>query len=271
MGKHPHRDPLPRLQPGEALGPGLGRVVRACLLHAAGGPAARPDEKIVHRARQALKRARAVVRVAEELEVGGAVGARRRLTQLGRELSPLRDAAIVGQVGRELAKRNQAEEQRAVAALPASARSVARARGWSAWQRRLRAEGARLQELDWGELTTRDLERVLRRGTKRIRRCAKAARREKDIPSAHEWRKAVIILREQVRVLRPLLGSEAAHLQADLHRLAHRLGQAIDLHVFLIHVQGRSWPTNLRKGMKRLARRGKRERGRALRRALKDR
>ena len=268
------RDGLPHLGPNEEIGSGLRRTLDACLQHAAQKRAQLPGEKIVHEARRALKRARAILRLAERFEVKGAKTGRRRLSALGRELSALRDQAVMAKTASILIRFPDAETRAALAGLRAPPKSspaqrAATRRWWRGWRGKLDVERRRLDRLTWGELAEYDLQHALHHQAKRLKRRARAARRSpRDVHAAHEWRKAAIVLREQVRVLRPVLGQEAADaLSARLHRLSHRLGQAIDQHLLIEHIGGRSWPVNLRGGLRQLERASQHERRRALKRA----
>jgi hypothetical protein len=268
------RDGLPHLGPNEEIGSGLRRTLDACLQHAAQKRAQLPGEKTVHETRRALKRARAILRLAEKFDVRGAKAGRRQLSQLGRELSPLRDETVVAKTADALIRFPDAETRVALAGLRTRTKSnpaqrAAARRWWQAWRRRLESQRRKLARLAWRELAEYDLQHALHHQAKRLKRRARAARRSpRDVHAAHEWRKAAIVLREQVRVLRPVLGQEAADaLSARLHRLSHRLGQAIDQHLLIEHIGGRSWPVNLRGGLRQLERASQHERRRALKRA----
>ena len=89
----------------EARGAGLRQVVCACCALAVELTAPEPDEAAVHRARQALKRVRAVLRLGETMGIAGAKAARRRLSRHARELSPMRDATVATKVAQRLARR----------------------------------------------------------------------------------------------------------------------------------------------------------------------
>ena len=274
MSARHERDALPHLGPGEEVGAGLRRILDDCLRCAARNRARLPGEKAVHEARQALKRARAILRLAQKFEVKGAKTRRRRLSALGRELSAWRDEAVVAKTAGALIRFPDGETRAALAGLRARPKSglsqrTAMGRWWRGWQRRLETERRSLDRLAWSERAACDVRPALHRQAKRIKHCAKAARKSpRDLPAAHEWRKATIVLREQVRVLRPVLGAAMADaLYARLHRLSRRLGQAIDHHLVTEHIRGRTWPVNLRAGLRQLERAGKHERHRALKRA----
>jgi hypothetical protein len=274
MSARLERDGLPHLNPHEEVGAGLRRALDDCLRRAARNRTALPGEKTVHEARRALKRARAILRLAERFDIRGAKTGRRQLSQLGRELSPLRDRAVMAKTAAALIRFPDAETCAALAGLRIRTKSdpaqrAAARRWWRAWRRKLEAERRRLSQLAWRELAEYELRHALHHQAKRIKRRARAARQApRDPRAAHEWRKATIVLREQVRVLRPTLGTDTADaLHARLHQLSHRLGKAIDHHLVAEHIGGRSWPVNLRGGLRQLERASKHEYRRALKQA----
>ena len=123
---------------------------------------------------------------------------------------------------------------------------------WRSWKRKLAAEAPRIVNFAWPECPPHDLAHALRKSVKRVRRHARKALASNEIETAHDWRKAVIILREQVMVLRPLLGSEVSVLRAQLQELARRLGKAADFNLFAEAVRDRNLPGELAKTRSRL-------------------
>ena len=104
---------------------------------------------------------------------------------------------------------------------------------------------------------------------KRVRRHARKALASDEIETAHDWRKVVIILREQIMVLRPLLGSEASVLLEQLKELARRLGKATDFNLFAEAVRDRNLPSELAKTHSRLMALARSKRERAIKNARK--
>lgn len=252
-------DDLPHLRRGEPIGAGLREVVRGCGERAVQRGELTASEMAVHEARRALKRARAALRIGEELGVAGAQAARRRLAKLARELSPQRDAVVAAKVAAQAAG---GEKRRAVAVGEAEREDKA-ARWWAAWQRRMAAEARRCAALEWGETTAEALEAALAVAAKRVCRKAKQAREKGGIARAHAWRKAAIVLREQVLVAWPRLRRDVRAAAGELHALARGLGRATDFQVFVEAVRRRGADD----GGGRLARFGKDCRRRALRKA----
>lgn len=244
-------DKLPRLQRREALGEGLHDVVRRCGEIAQGGTKGRWDEPTVHRVRQALKRARAVLRLGTSLRVRHARQLRRRLATLARQLSPLRDATVVARQTSDW-RAEVAAKCRAGLDELAAVRLDFASISWRDWRRAVAAEMRRVGRLEWGSPTLLNLERALARSARRVRRRAHGARKSNHFAARHEWRKAVIVLREQVLVADPLLGRETTALHARLHDLAHELGRLTDLHVLAERSEEHDWPKALRGAHRRL-------------------
>jgi CHAD domain-containing protein len=240
------RNRLPRLWQHEALGAGLQRVLFRCLDLAA---KAVPED--VHRARLALKRARAILRLGEALGLVWAGAARARLARHARRLGIARDWAVVSGLARECAPGLRGEAQRCAQAV-AGAPPIAGAVRLAAWSRWLGSERGRLVLCPWPALTRHRLRRVL---AKSVRRARKQSRAAGDTPGAgalHEWRKAVIVLREQLYVLQPLVVRPQVRLAAQLHEVARKLGAAGDWQMLIDAVRGPSRRTALEGGPGRL-------------------
>ncbi len=225
------RDPLPHLRAGENAGRGLARVVRDCCERAAGFRGAEPDESAVHVARKALKRARAILRLGETLEVGGAKRIRRQLAVRGRELSARRDATVGRGVAERLARKARGAE--AVSVRLEKRRRRNGSGPWAEWKARVKRQTHAIEKLEWGNPTRAEVRRGLERAARRVCKRARTAREDGEIASAHEWRKAVIVLREQALVTRNGCGKKRRKIAARLDRLAHWLGKAMDYEVFL--------------------------------------
>ena len=260
---------MPHMHRIRAVGPALAEVVRACCELPAKLKTHTPDEPTVHVSRRALKRARAVLRLGEAIGVTRAKRARRRLTRRARELSPLRDATVAVKIEKRLAARFHDAEETSAGKVIATPPGRPGAGSWAAWKRKLRLEVRRLDELEWDESTPHKVKGALRGSVRRVCRRAQEARRSHDIAKAHRWRKAVIVLREQVFVVRPLLGSGAASVCEPLQELAHHLGRAMDYQVFLTAAQHRGLSGDLKKKRSRLVAVGRKKRKRSLRKARK--
>ncbi len=210
-----HHDDLPHLRRRAGLGHGLREVTLACLAAARAGQG-RPTASAVHRARRALKRVRAVLRLGQRLGVPGAKALRGELTREARELSPLRDAAVVAKLARRCD----------LSLSPAS--KAPGPQEWREWKRKLAELSRQLARLPWGQPAPHALERALRHFARGAQRCARRAISSGKTDAAHEWRKAAIVLRELVLTLRPLLGRKADDLHAALQAVVRPLGKAMD-------------------------------------------
>ena len=228
---------LPRLWRHEAIRVGLRRVLLTCLQAARAAMAGQPASEDVHQARIALKRARAVLRLGDACGMAWTAPARRRLAKLARELAAARDGFVVAKTARRLAVKLAGRARLGAAGLVS--RRAARTGGlnWAAWSRRLAAEQRRLAAQPWPALTRRELERALARSVRRLRKRELDASAGGESAALHEWRKAVIVLREQFNVLRPLRPQPQQCLAGQLHRVARKLGAAQDCHLLIVAAQ----------------------------------
>lgn len=212
----------PHLRRGEAWGEGLRRVTLDCLAEA-GAVMATPgltEVERVHEVRVTLKRARAVLRL---FEAGGCRWARTnrlRLSRLARELSRLRDAAVLSDLRRKLRL--------------GTGRVRTRARGIAGiWFAALAAEEASLAARRWPEFAPAQRRRVLAVMVRELGRREAAARARPKARRVHAWRKRVIVLREQLTVLWLHLPARQRQLVPRLQAVARKLGGAQDLSLLL--------------------------------------
>lgn len=219
-----------RLEEGESIGAGLGRVAteetdqaRVALLSQV------VPEAGVLEARKSFKKVRAILRLSR-----GALGKRRfrsenvRFRDLGRRLAPQRAAAarfetlsrletdgappdrVLLAARRRLATRRRRHDDAAV-------------RAEVAWA--LTAEGLGLEAVEEFAAVRSGLARTYRRGCERMRIAIEAPSAE----AFHEWRKRVKDLWYQVRLLRNAWPETLDSLADELHRLSRHLGAAHDL------------------------------------------
>lgn len=170
----------------------------------------------VHEARVALKRARAVLRIGDVYGFAWTKLARLRLARLAGALAAARDAAVVAATAQHLG-------------LATETKAADAGISWVSWVENLTAEQQRLADCPWPVLTRNDCVAALAESVCRLRRRERAARRGAAARRLHEWRKTVIVLREQLNVLRPLLTPGQQTYAPRLHRLARKLGAAQDL------------------------------------------
>jgi len=194
----------------------------------------------VHAVRRALKRARAELRL-----VRGSIGeahfraANRRLRDVGRLLSPWRDARVlidacdaigaelVGPAPRRLLRELRAQLSRQHRELRRSSREVEELTESAREGLARMLEQARRWPsgpLD-AELLAAGAARIYRRG----RRSLAAAREERDPRVLHEWRKQSVYLAEGLRALGGGRGRRIDALAGRASHLAHALGGIRDL------------------------------------------
>lgn len=217
----------PRLRRHESIRVGLRRVLlagldQACLAMANKEVSATEQ---VHQARVALKRTRAVLRLIEACDVGWARDTRRRMARLAREFSRMRDAAVLGEARRKLGL--------------AAPLSVAKSGGsWPDWQEEAKAERQQLARRHWPVLRRKDCRKALAESAARLQRREAAARAEAGARRLHDWRKSVIVLREQLNVLHEILSPRQQTYAGKLHPVARKLGAARDLTLLLTVEKG---------------------------------
>jgi hypothetical protein len=196
----------------------------------------------VHAARRALKQARAELRL-----VRGSIGeahfraANRRLRDVGRSLSPWRDARVlidacdaigaelVGPAPRRLLRELRAELELERRGLRRSSREVEHlTEGAREGLARMLEQARRWPSgpLD-AELLAAGAARIYRRG----RRSLAAARHQPDPRVLHEWRKQSLYLAEGLRALGGGRGRRIDALAGRASHLAHALGEHRDLHL----------------------------------------
>ncbi|HWA85312.1 MAG TPA: CHAD domain-containing protein [Opitutus sp.] len=264
MARSEYQDDLPHLRRREAIGAGLRRVVRECCGRAMQRGAGAPTDEAVHAARRGLKRARAALRLEEKLGVPDAHAARKRLSAIARELSARRDATVAAHVARRLGLKLEGVAGRERVAAPNCVSSNGDAAWWRAWRQKLAAEDSRLPGAEGEDSSPAAVRGVLHHFAKRVCRRARRAAEKRDIGSMHEWRKAVIVLREQLHIVRPLLEAEELCLGGKLHKLARRLGKATDYNVLKRQVESGGDGRAVRRRLRSAA---MERRGRAMRKA----
>ena len=234
-------DSLPHLKRHGDLGGELLAVLRKCCELATRALVEHTDDG-VHRVRQAFKRARAVLQLAEDAGAAPTQSLRREIARAARKFSALRDATVAARMAEKLAGELADGAQSA-------ARELARKKTRQpnpAWWLARRADFAgirhKLKRLGRSELAPHELEASLRCSVKRVDREAKRECEDHDRETTHEWRKQVIVLREQILVARTRLGAMTDELHDGLKKLAYRLGEATDYQVFIASVVKHRWP-----------------------------
>ena len=234
-------DSLPQLKRREDLGGELLAAMRECCELATRALVKHTDDG-VHGVRQAFKRARAVLRLAEDAGAAPAKSLRREIARAARKFSSLRDATVAARTAEKLAGDLADGAQAAARELARKKARQPNAAWWSARRTEFARIRHKLKRLGKSELAPHELETSLRCSVKRVDRQAKRACRDHDRETAHEWRKQVIVLREQILVARTLLGAKTDELHDGLKKLAHRLGEATDCQVFIAAAEKHRWP-----------------------------
>jgi len=240
-----------RLRRGEFVPDGIRRMARGQLDYAREGLEKASDRKIgdaVHETRKSLKRLRALVRVART-PLGESRYRKENgdFREAGRLLSGARDSKVLIETLDELNERAAGEiAPEATAALSSQLeqeheQALEALRGDEAL---IESVGARLMaarrrtarwtfEADAFEGLTPGLERIYRRGRKRMR----AARAEPSTENLHEWRKRVKDLWHATQIVRPASPNRLRQLGKRVHDLSDLLGDDHDLAVLRDYVE----------------------------------
>jgi CHAD domain-containing protein len=200
-------------------------------------------ETVVHELRKQLKKLRAIVRLVED-ELGERIADRdnQALRDLGRRLSPARDASVRVTAVRHLLdgkangrpkrmeavpadrirKRLASRQAAALAHLRRNAELPAIRRELESLRRRVRRWPLRKEGFDC-------LERGLRRSYRRGRKGRAEAFASRTDEAFHDWRKRAKDLRYQVGLLEPVWPPIMKDFEKTLHDLTDRLGDDHDL------------------------------------------
>lgn len=229
---------LPSRRP---IGGGLAVLVAGLVADAAAelGTMEMTPVDAVHRARVALKRARSVLRLLEKAGADWAVMPRMRLVELGGRMSAAREAAVTADRARKLARRLRGRE-RDVARLLAARQGAIVPEGTEAMRRALAREAQLLGFAPAPAVTPADLRDLLRQALGRASRRYYDAALKPSRRSVHEWRKAVIVLRDQVTLAAGRWPEGAGAAQPLLAKFGRRLGRLGDLSLLLAGLQ-RPW------------------------------
>jgi hypothetical protein len=206
-----------------ALGAGLIREAAEQMMAVAAKPVAS-----VHRARVAMKRARSTLRLLEKSGAAWAIMPRYRLAEIAGRMSVARENAVTAALARKISRRLRGRE-REVADLLA-ARPGGRAPPRAALIRpALLAEARNLMAAPAPDIPPAQLRALLRQSHARVSRRYYAAVEAPTPEAVHEWRKAVIVLRDQTALAAARWPVGAGIAQPLLVRLARQLGRRGDL------------------------------------------
>jgi hypothetical protein len=200
------------------LGAGLAREAAEQL-----GGGDKVSVESVHRARVALKRVRSVLRLLEKAGAAWAITPRYRLAQLAGTLAPARDSAVVRDLAQNLARRLSRQE-RAVALLLAAKKSRLPRRDEAQIRQALLQEARELAAAPAPVISPAQMRELLRGSLQRSGRRFSAAFANPTAESVHEWRKTVIVLRDQTALAARHWERGAGVANPWLVRFARRLG-----------------------------------------------
>lgn len=190
----------------------------------------------VHELRVALKRTRALARLAEPAVGRAAHQTDRALRAVARKLAPVRDGQVLLLTFNRLQRsaglpdsRKLTEARRALVARRregAAALSIGAGRTLAA-----KLSRARRQVVRWApeEDRWRALGPGLAEAYRRCRRRMRVAYADKSPAAFHAWRRAIKYHRYQVQALEPLWPEQLAARQGDLEKLSDLLGEEHDL------------------------------------------
>lgn len=228
MADCPNRMKL-RLPVHQPIGEGLVTLGAGLVAEAAvnlGTLASQPVDS-VHGARVALKRARSVLRLLEKAGAEWAVMPRVRLVELGGRMSAPRESAVTAQLARKFARRLRGGE-RAVALLLVGRQGPLVPERGEELRRALEREAQQLAYAPAPTITPWRLRELLRRSLARASRRYYDAALKPSRDTMHEWRKAVITLRDQVTLAAGRWPTGAGEAQPMLFKFARRLGRLGD-------------------------------------------
>ena len=242
-----------RLPLNRSIGSGLVSLVAGLTREAAeqlDRLGAEPIES-VHRARVALKRARSALRLLEKTGAAWAIMPRYRLAELAGRMSAARETAVARALVENLSRRLRGRE-RSVARLLAARKNRLVAPNGEQIRQALLRESSELALAPAPEISSAQLRGLLRRSLDRAARRHYAAVKQPTLESVHQWRKAVIVLRDQTAMAagRWPEGAGAAH--PLLASLARQLGRTRDLALLGHCLQRRRVPPALAAARRKL-------------------
>ena len=226
------------LPPNRSIGAGLVGLGVRLTRDAAGhleGLAASPVGS-VHRARVALKRARSVLRLLEKAGAAWAIMPRYRLAQAGSLMSAGRENAVVAALVHKLSRRLRGRERQVARLLAARKRRLAPPDAESI-RVALLQESRELAVAPAPVISSAQLRDLLRQSLGRAGRRHYAAVMVQTLESVHEWRKAVIVLRDQSAFAAARWPQGAGVAHPLLVRVARQLGRRGDLALLVRRLQ----------------------------------
>ena len=242
-----------RLPLNRSIGTGLAGLAAGLTREAADRLAEVKEKPVgsVHRARVALKRARSVLRLLEKAGAAWAIMPRYRLAGLGGRMSAVRENAVAAALARRLARRLRGRERQVVRLLVARKVPLAPPDPEQIRQTLLQ-ESRELAAAPAPVIPSAQLRDLVRQSLGRAARRYDDAVQKPTLESVHDWRKAVIVLRDQAAftAARWPAGAGAAH--PLLVRLARQLGRRGDVALLVRRLQHLPVPITLEPARQRL-------------------
>ena len=195
-----------------------------------------PNDTAVHAMRKHLKKARAVLQLVRE-DIGRDSFRRpdRRLRDVGRLMTEIRDAEVRWQTVRQIENAIHSQHDRAFRKIDMMLRFELEnfLVGFQGWEKKAipLLQKARDATKKWqiGKYTRRQLRRALRRCYKRGRKALAVLKIKQSTAKFHELRKQVKLLGYQLRVIQPLNRVVVRAVCNELTELGHLLGRVHDL------------------------------------------
>jgi CHAD domain-containing protein len=262
-----------RLPQNRALGVSLVALAAGLVQEAAeqladlGSAPVEPVEP-VHRARVALKRARSALRLLEKAGADWALVPRYRLSQLAGLMSAARETAVAAALAKKLASRLKGPE-REVALLLVAKRGRLMPADPEMIRTALLKEAQELAIAPVPEVTPSQLRHLLRRSLVRADRRYRDAALLATLDAFHEWRKAVIVLRDQSALASARWPQGAGSAYPLLFQLARQLGHGGDLALLGYRLERLRVPPELDPVRRDLVRRLQSEREQAIAKAMR--
>lgn len=251
------------LPAGKSIGSGLVRLVTRLVREAARrlGKHAEPTTKDIHEARVALKRARSTLRLMEKAGAEWAWMPRMRLAAQARKLSAARESAVATKLVRRLRRQWQGSRRELAGLLLKSQPAIA-GEDCDGIKAALRWEAAMLTSAPPPRITRQTLRNLLRQSLERVADCHRLAALWPSDENVHEWRKSVIVLRDQTGLAAAIWPDGAGVAQQRLIRLARALGANGDTLLLVDRFRRLTVPPRLMAAQKQLVARLRSERKR---------
>lgn len=224
------------------------------------------DPEGVHQLRRVTKRARAILRLAEDAGRPGVRTVRRALTRAARPFAPLRDATVVAALAGRIAAKQKGRVAEVALTIAEATPPVHEPAWWTRqWQQFARV-GADLGRVDDTPLSPPEVAAALEQSVRRVCRCGARARPRGGFKRAHAWRKAVKLLRTQLHAA-PVASRSLAKLSDRLKKIARWLGDAADHEALMAAVAAQAWPRGMRKPARKLVAASRKKQRQLVRRA----